>query len=517
MCALMASSGASAATEVSLTRGVLLVGGFRSQSDLNVMSGENQRNTLITELAGRTRDSGGYYQGLNDSDLAGAGGLLVYLRFVGSRTDEQIKTMSADDMRNTVIAEVAAQTHRGSDLQGLSNLQLIELVLSPERASIRGVVLFGRFRTQAELETMSGEDQRNTLITELAGRTRDSGGYYQGLNDSDLAGAGALLVYLRFVGSRSDAQIKTMSADDIRNIAIVEIHAQTQRSDLQALTNRQLALTLLGSRELPDMSGLPESQRPGQHTLVLRVDNSAVYMRVRSFSDVPFFGIFIGRNVDCTHGRDPGSRPPVSAGPDFTGIVGWGQIEGDGHPDSSSSACVAWVIRMALNFDVSPFMAIPVKTFDRAVLAYREQEAPSCYALAYTQGGYLIDSMPCWTTGRGARENKPNGCLAFKVPSEDWIRHPTGDRPVDWQDSPSARKIGASAWDVSDIFRARHIGGLGPNQSGYGYMLVGETLNVDEMTAEDNTRCTSVLSDVRLEVTYTVPPATEQHDNVPPR
>jgi hypothetical protein len=109
--------------------GVLLVGKFRTQQQLNGMSPEGQRNTLITELVGRTKDTVGHYQSLNDPDLAGAGALLVYLRETGSRTDQQIKTMSADDMRNTVIVEVAAQTGRGRDLQALSNMKIVELVL----------------------------------------------------------------------------------------------------------------------------------------------------------------------------------------------------------------------------------------------------------------------------------------------------------------------------------------------------------------------------------------------------
>jgi hypothetical protein len=96
---------------------VLLVGKFRTQPELKAMSPEDRRNTLITELAARTKDTVGFYQSLNDADLAGAGALLVHLRQTGNRTDRQIKTLSADDMRNTVIVEVAAQTGRGRDLQ----------------------------------------------------------------------------------------------------------------------------------------------------------------------------------------------------------------------------------------------------------------------------------------------------------------------------------------------------------------------------------------------------------------
>jgi hypothetical protein len=121
--------------------GVLLVGQFRTQQQLRGMSHEDRRNTLIAELAGRTRDTVGQYQALNDSDLAGAGSLLAYLRGTGSRTDPQFKTMSADDMRNTVIVEVRTQTGR-NDLQALSNRELIQLVLGRD-SYLRGVMLVG--------------------------------------------------------------------------------------------------------------------------------------------------------------------------------------------------------------------------------------------------------------------------------------------------------------------------------------------------------------------------------------
>jgi hypothetical protein len=48
-------------------------------------------------------------------------------------------------------------------------------------------------------------------------------------------------------------------------------------------------------------------------------------------------------------------------------------------------------------------------------------------------------------------------------------------------------------------------------------MLIGEPLDVGSLTADDNTRCGSVVSDVRLEVTYTVPPGREQYDSDQPR
>ena len=110
--------------------GMLLAGKFRSREQLNGMSPEDRRNTLITELANRTKDAVSYYQSLNDTDLAGAGALLVFLRETRSRTDQQIKTMSADDMRNTVVVEVSVRTNRSiGELQALSSMNLAKLVL----------------------------------------------------------------------------------------------------------------------------------------------------------------------------------------------------------------------------------------------------------------------------------------------------------------------------------------------------------------------------------------------------
>jgi hypothetical protein len=362
---------------------------------------------------------------------------------------------------------------------------------------------------------MSGEDQRNTLITELAGRTRNDVRFYQGLDDAQLAGTGALLVYLRGTKSRTDAQIKTMTADDMRNTVIVEIHEQTHRSDLQGLENVQLALTALGSRELRNLAGAPEYLRPGQRTLVFRVGQSLTHATSKSYSDVPFIGTFTGRGIDCTHGTKI-TATSDGVGDAFKAVVGWGQVEGDGHPGSSSDQCVAWVHQLMLNFDVNKFVSIPRKTFNKAVLAYREQEASGCMAMVYTQGGYLMDSLPCWTNGDGRRDPKPNGCLALSVADEDWIHNPPSNRPVGRMDFP-VQKIGPSSWDVSQLFQSRHLPALGHVPTGTGYLLVGDALDIGNLTADDNTRCTSVISDVRLEVTYTIPPVQEEYDIPAPR
>jgi len=161
--------------------------------------------------------------------------------------------LTADDMRNILIVELGAQTGMsGSALQGMSNIELVLLGLGKPAPGglisgsfIRGVLLAGQFRTQHELNKMSPDDQRNTLIVEMAGHSNQTN--LQAFNDFELAGAGAVMVFLRGARIRTDTELKTLSADDQRNIAIVEIGSQTNLgSKLQSLSNMDLVLTALG-------------------------------------------------------------------------------------------------------------------------------------------------------------------------------------------------------------------------------------------------------------------------------
>ena len=55
--------------------------------------------------------------------------MLVYFRAAKIRSDQDIKTLTDDDMRNIFIVEIWARTNR-TDLQGMSNIQLVRLALS---------------------------------------------------------------------------------------------------------------------------------------------------------------------------------------------------------------------------------------------------------------------------------------------------------------------------------------------------------------------------------------------------
>ena len=237
---------------MSLIRGVLLAGKFRTHHELNSMSHEDQRNTLIVELSNRSNQEN--FQAFNDAALADAGAALVFLRTARIRDDAQLKTISIDDMRNIMIVEIGEMTGMGQELQGLSNIDLVALGLGKfdtgislhQNTFLRGVLLAGQFRTQHELNTMSDEDERNTLIVELSGRSNQHN--FQAFNSFELAGMGAVLVFLREARIRDDAQLNTISIDDMRNILIVEIDGQTHLGAprLQGLSNIDLVLLGLG-------------------------------------------------------------------------------------------------------------------------------------------------------------------------------------------------------------------------------------------------------------------------------
>lgn len=234
-------------------RGVLLAGRFRTQEQLNGMSLDGMRNVLIVELTGRSNQND--YQRYDNDTLAGMGAVLVFLRLTGICSDEALRTMTADQQRNAMISALDVQTGAGRALQGLTNLELAQVALGrvarPGHVPgvvdfyVRGVLLLGGFRTQEQLNAMTRDQMRNTLIVEMTARSNQNN--YQGYSDPDLAGVGAVMVFLRETGVLDDDALRQMSADQQRNAAIVTVDAQTRRGKaLQGLSNLDLVLVALG-------------------------------------------------------------------------------------------------------------------------------------------------------------------------------------------------------------------------------------------------------------------------------
>lgn len=238
---------------MSLVRGVLAAAGIRSQSELNSMSSEDHRNTLIVELAGHSNQAVPYFQSLDNSALAAAGAVAFTLRESRIRSDADLRQMSTEDHRNTLIVEANFQTQIPiPQLQGLDNFSLTRVLCGEDDSFLRGVLIFGNFRSQAELNQMSREDHRNTLIVELVNHSNQTTSYFQSLNNFSLASAGAAMVYLRKTRIRRDDELALMSTEDHRNTLIVEVAAQTTRQDLQSFSTFDLVRLALGIPLLED-------------------------------------------------------------------------------------------------------------------------------------------------------------------------------------------------------------------------------------------------------------------------
>ncbi|WP_157270159.1 hypothetical protein [Azohydromonas aeria] len=111
--------------------------------------------------------------------------------------------------------------------------------------TVRGLLEAAHWRSAAELERMSSEDQRNTLIVELAGHTNQSGGYFQGLGNEALVGRGAVVVFLLRAGSHDRAALACMSDAEQRQAVIDAVNRHAAVTDmplteLQAMDSRQL-------------------------------------------------------------------------------------------------------------------------------------------------------------------------------------------------------------------------------------------------------------------------------------
>src|SRR5262249_3944120 len=141
-------------------------------------------------------------------------------------------------------------------------------------------------------------------------------------------------------------------------------------------------------------AAIPEYRRPGQHTMVLDVGQSAwtgSEKVLRSWDG--------GSGCGATPGAFPG---PVR------GLVGWGQTE---LPDGTE--CGAYVLQLAVLFDSSLLDQIEGRTIDQAVLTYDEAPGILCPLLT-------TQVTPCWSAGDGAPEAKPDGCVVARIPSVDW-------------------------------------------------------------------------------------------------
>jgi hypothetical protein len=108
--------------------------------------------------------------------------------------------------------------------------------------TVRGVLLAGHWRTEAELNNMTTEDKRNTLIVSLTTVTNQSVSYFQRFDDNTLVAKAAVPVFLLIAGLVSESWLKANSDDGARNYLIIELNKKTDKPirDLQGKSNGEL-------------------------------------------------------------------------------------------------------------------------------------------------------------------------------------------------------------------------------------------------------------------------------------
>lgn len=115
-------------------------------------------------------------------------------------------------------------------------------VQKTDSASIRGILLFGGFRTQQELNASSPEDWREALSVELGNRLAEPVTTFQSLNDKELSAAGGMLVLLQSSAEFDAQSIARLSLSDLRREAKKLLTTQTgiPLSDLTEMSDEQL-------------------------------------------------------------------------------------------------------------------------------------------------------------------------------------------------------------------------------------------------------------------------------------
>ncbi len=237
---------------------------------------------------------------------------------------------------------------------------------------------------------------------------------------------------------------------------------------------------------IPPLVVLPEHKQPGQHTVTLDPNQSLQPMAVKLFRTWHNNCVLVPGEVD---------------GPDQEGVlIGWFQEELDG-----GTPCMAAVWQLGLSFDDTVLREIPNKTIDRAVLSF-DEEAGLCWKDREEDRGW----ESCWTNGDGEPQPKPNGCVIVGVPTADW-RNGTVKGLIPTAARSLVKRITPREWHVTDHFswqldsstKPLTMPGTEPIPTGFGFLLSGNA-DINKLESEDNTRCTSAVKNVRLQVTYTV-------------
>jgi hypothetical protein len=236
-------------------RGVLLAGKWATEAELKLHDDEWWRNGLISKLNEYTKPEPGFnYQAFTNNDLIASATMVIFLSQARGLGIDKLKTMTADDQREAVIEYTHDRTSIPiDDLRRLTYPQLAQRALDvmsvfSMEMTLRGVLLAGKWATEAELKKHDDEWWRNGLISKLNEYTKALPEFnYQAFTNNDLIANGAMVVFLSQARGHGIDALKKTSADDQRNGMIVHDNQHTgiPVGVLQGLSNRQLVLLAL--------------------------------------------------------------------------------------------------------------------------------------------------------------------------------------------------------------------------------------------------------------------------------
>ena len=196
--------------------------------DEEIASVETWSNNLLRRVAFKTTKGRRFPASPNEFYGRGEGGKLEYAEIEAPRVCGLVgnsgKVVDSIGLRYRDLAD--------GDHKPKSRNFLIELepylfpmnVPSRIEMTLRGILVAGGWRTAEQLDTISMEDKRNTVIVELGGHSNQDGSYFWGLDNDALVQRGAIVVFLLTTGIHDRSWLKAHSCAEHRDAVIQLIH-----------------------------------------------------------------------------------------------------------------------------------------------------------------------------------------------------------------------------------------------------------------------------------------------------
>ena len=216
------------------------VGGLRGENshvvgplefDEEIASIETWSNDLLRRVAFKTTKGRRFPASPNEFyGRGGSGGELEYAEIEAPRVCGLVgnsgRVVDSIGLRYCDLAQGASVPERWRNFLILLEPYLFPInVPSQIDMTVRGILAAGKWRTADELDTISREDKRNTLIVELGGHSNQDGAYFWGLDDAALVQRGAVILFLLTTGIHDRSWLKAHSCAEHRDAVIQLIHS----------------------------------------------------------------------------------------------------------------------------------------------------------------------------------------------------------------------------------------------------------------------------------------------------